>query len=375
MKNAFQAFAINTSDNKINKFVYKQWVKSGYKNGFKNYLLAEEECYKVFENHIKAAFDFEQRPLNNNPAISYFLTTRTPGPNQRTKNNGLAHLKIVYRHIDKDGFYNEDNYYIRALFPKKGRISFSNSPYFKNLTHFIAFIDETTFAIIDNAYYYKIMKLCDLDRYNRRSILISELIKQNYAAMFNIDGTHVTNLVTGKSTSHIKYGNILSKDSYLQCDGKQSASYLVMNEYSAEAKYLPIDDIANLFGKNNKTSFKQHIYRYLTEVKKSVTENIQIKPFSPRGIKDRWYILPLEYFKNFQDLASYNKNAKSRTLTNEERLQKEFEHANIMKYRAWLKRHEGHMNPKWNMDDIAFIMNNKSLVSLVTDELYLENFN
>ena len=105
------------------------------------------------------------------------------------------------------------------------------------------------------------------------------------------------------------------------------------------------------------------------------TENIQIKPFSPRSIKDRWYILPLEYFKNFQDLVSYNKNAKSRTLTNEEKLQKEFEHANIMKYRVWLKRHEGHMNPKWNMDDIAFIMNNKSLVSLVTDELYLENFN
>lgn len=373
MKNAFQAFATNTSDNKVNKFVYDQWVISGYKNGFKNYLLAEEECYKRFESQIKAAFDFEQRPLKNSPAISYILTTRTSGPNQRTKNNGMAHLKIIYRHLDKDNFYLEDTYYIRGLFPKKGIVSFSPNAHYRNLTHFIAFIDDTTFVIIDNSNYYNIMKLCKTNKYQRKTVTISELLKHNYASIYNIDETNVTNMISKKSVSHIKYGTVLSDKSYLQSDGKQANAYLVLNEYNTDAKYLQIDQIASLFGKDNKNSFKKHIYRYIADIKESVSKNLLIKPYSPRGMKDKWYILPLDTFKSYEDVRDYNKTAFPRGLTAEEKAKKSEEHATILKYRMWLKRHDGHLNPKWNMDDIAIIMNTKSLVSLVTDEInYLE---
>ena len=123
MKNAFQAFAVDTSDQKINKFVYDQWALSGCQNSFKNYLQAEEDCYKKFENQIKAAFNFDQRPLKNSPAITYTLTTRTPGPNQRTKNNGMAHLKINYKYLDDKGMYNEDNYYSMVFYSKLGGVT------------------------------------------------------------------------------------------------------------------------------------------------------------------------------------------------------------------------------------------------------------
>ena len=373
MKNAFQAFAVDTSDQKINKFVYDQWTLSGCQNSFKNYLHAEEDCYKKFENPIKAAFDFEQRPLKNSPAITYTLTTRTPGPNQRTKHNGMAHLKIVYRHIDDKGCYNEDNYFIRALFPKKGQLSLPKSPYYRNLTHFIAFVDECTFVLIDNSYYYDIINLCKLDKYNRYSISIPELLKNNFASIFNIDPINVTNLITKKTVNHLKYGNTLRSDAFLQNDGKQGNTFFVINEYNSDGYYLQIEQIATLFGKDNKDAFRKHIYRYVANIKDSINKNIQIKPFAPRGYFEKWFILPVNYFRNYKDIITYNKSAKPRGLTTEEKSQKEVEHATVTKYRAWLKRHNGHMNPKWTMDDMAIIMNNKSLARLVTDEIYLEN--
>lgn len=373
MKNAFQAFAVNTSDQKINTFVYSQWAQSGYQNSFKNYIQAEEECYKKFENQIKAAFNFEQRPLKNSPAITYLLTTRTPGPNQRNRNNGMAHLKINYKHLDEKGAYDEDTYYIRALFPKKGKLSFPKSNYYKNLTHFIAFIDDNTFAIIDNHFYYDIMKICTPDQYQRPNIDIISLLQKGYANIYNIDPMYVTNLLTGEKVNHLKYGNTLRNDAYLQNDGKQAATFLVMNEYNPEGYYLQMEQIAVLFGKDNKDSFRKHVYRYIANIKKSISNNIQIKPFAPRGYHEKWYILPLEYFRNYHDIKTYNKNAKERCLTYDEKAQKEIEHATIIKYRAWLKRHDGHINPKWTMDDISVIMSNKSLASLVSDEInYLD---